>query len=1652
MPDIDNLQIKIKAEATTAYKSIDKLAASLTRLNTSVSNGAGKLNSIASGLQSISGATKSLNSRNITTLATAMGKISSVNADGIRNVSDAVQTLSQGFSNVSGINVSGILSLADSMSKLGGVNATQGTANLLQMKDQLQQFVQGMNSVGNLSFDATGLTSLISALSKLGGKTATQATANLPTLSAQLQNFVRQMNQIGNLSFDASSLAELTTAIAKLGSTASGNAVTNIPQLATALNNLFTTLSQAPNVSSNVVSMTNALANLAGSLSNTGSYANSTGKSLNLFGTYADKTSKKSISLASAIGKVYASYWLLFRAFNKIRSSITLSSDLTEVQNVVDVTFGDMSDKVEDFAETSIEKFGMSELALKQFSSRFQAMGSAMGIDSGSLSNATSYLSEQTNGYVELSDSMSDMSLTLTKLTADMASFYNLEQEDVAEDLESIFTGQTRPLRTYGLDLTEATLKEWALKQGLDADMDSMTQAEKTMLRYQYVLANTTAAQGDFERTSDTWANQTRILKQNFEQLGSVIGGTLINAFKPFVQALNAVMDDVIVFAETVSNALGAIFGWKIEIGSGGATNDMDDFAEAADDAASGIGDATDNAKELKKALSVLPFDELNQLEAATTSGGSGSGSGSGGSGDIGSSGSAASAKLVRTDSIFDKYTSDIHNLYELGDYIGDALSKAMNSIDWDSVYGKARNFGKGLADFLNGLISPDLFSSLGQTIAGALNTALYFLNSFGHTFDWSDFGRSLAAGLNKFFSTFDFLTLADTINTWAHGILDTIITFIEKTDWQQIGEKIGEFLANVDFVGIMAKVGKAIWAAINAAFSAFESTFETAPLETALLSLVAVTKVLKTTNIGTFATAIGGAYTNTVNFVAALAGSKTGLKNLQKNSSKAASVVTALRNSFTGINGNVFKGVNNALGTLRDNLTTAQKGAITAVAAFAEFSVVSDSIHDIATGTGDLATNILELGTTTAASALAMYTALGPAGLAVAAVDFLVAAVSGINEAISEIRIEAVGQAIHDALANPGGVTLDELASSFSDTVHSIGDGFSYISEQSSEMDTADNNIRDTYTEISKIKVQMDEGVISVEEGTQKLSELFGNLQTIAQQKFSAIENTILAALGKDGAMRGALEQVGVNAEEITASVIGLSSETMNRITEITELLNSGTLTDAEYQALYEEEQQLLGYTDEISTAISDFEFDINSTDVDYSSLVPESGELDESALTNYLEVLTNAISDADSDIETAYKDVKTNLESMRDNASILGDEEAVALYENALSKLPKAMEQNTGAISAKAQETTDALQTEFLDQITAEIEAAGERWDNMSAWEKMYNGNNKTLYIQDSINDYKTQYIDPLSESIESSFSELGINGAGWASDAANQIIDSLFEENTLASGQIMTTLSENYKEIVSGATSGVKDLWESAGKEGSDGYISGFSKSDINDAVTKGINEAIETARTAQDSGSPSREYAKVGKEAAQGYANGMTSDSILTSAGTTMVNTILASVKDLASSFKAAGQTAAQTFVSGFQSVNIPTPHLNVSSYATSAFGNSRLSIPNFGINWYKSGGFIEDGLFTMNAGELAGRFNNGKSVVANNQQITEGIADAVYPAVFNAVMSAMSNSSSGRNPEYIMNSIEIDGEVVARAVTKGQQSIDRRYNPTIQFGY
>lgn len=787
---IDSLVLEISSNSAGAEKALDKLASSLAKLQKSmnlISNS--KLCGFNAAIKNLKDSLTGFSGvGNLEKGITQIQRLSRLNSDGLSKAAVGLSEVSGALKGMNGIsipNLDGLELFIANIRKFGGKNVGAATKNLSVIARDLVNLVSELNQVGAITFDFSGLQSLVQSISNLGLSKAVNATKNMKTLKEQLLRFISGLNGIGKLNFDVSGLNELVSALSKLGYSAALKAPANIRELADSMRYLLSTLSQAPNVSQNVIQMANAMAQLAASGGRAGVASKALANGFNILPASALKARKGFSGLAGAIGKFYATYWLLIRALGGFRKAIDISSDLTEVQNVVDVTFGEMSDTINDFAKSALQNYGMSELMAKKIAGQFQAMGVSMGFNR---------------------KQMAEMSIELTKLTGDMASFWNVSQEGIAKKLQSIFTGETEPLRSVGLDLSFATVEAWALSEGLDADMQSMTQAEKTMLRYQYVMRNTGMVSGDFLATLHSWHNQLVLLSGGFHELGKSVGNILKNAFKPFIEALNSVMGSIIQFAETVSNALGAIFGWKYEKDGGTATEDIEYGASAADDMEDALGGAADNAKKLNKYIA--GWHELNIMNTNDDSGGS-SGGASGGSGTAGANG----GEWMRTESMWESYTSSIDSLQGLGGYIRDTLIKAMESIDWESVYEKTRGFGTGLAEFLNGLLDYDgegrtLFGEVGKTFANTLNAIIYSAQSFATTFNFEQFGINIADGINNFFQNFDFAALANTIDLWVQGIWTTIKTTIQEIDWKKVWDGVKDFISEIDLETVEIVIG----------------------------------------------------------------------------------------------------------------------------------------------------------------------------------------------------------------------------------------------------------------------------------------------------------------------------------------------------------------------------------------------------------------------------------------------------------------------------------------------------------------------------------------------------------------------------------------------------------------------------------------------------------------------------------------------------------------------------------------------------------------------------------------------------------------------------------------------------------------------------
>ena len=232
--------------------------------------------------------------------------------------------------------------------------------------------------------------------------------------------------------------------------------------------------------------------------------------------------------IAKAIGSAFVAKQII--EFGK--AAIGVASDLNEVQNVVDTTFGtDGAIKINEWARNAAESFGESELQAKQFTSTLGAMFKSMGVGQAD---------------------MEEMSMSLAGLAGDMASFYNLDPTEAFEKLRSGISGETEPLKQLGINMSVANLEAFALSEGITKAYTSMTQAEQATLRYQYIMSATADAQGDFADTSDSLANQQRILQLEIQTLAAEIGQDLM----PIAQEILTIARDGIQWISENKDAL----------------------------------------------------------------------------------------------------------------------------------------------------------------------------------------------------------------------------------------------------------------------------------------------------------------------------------------------------------------------------------------------------------------------------------------------------------------------------------------------------------------------------------------------------------------------------------------------------------------------------------------------------------------------------------------------------------------------------------------------------------------------------------------------------------------------------------------------------------------------------------------------------------------------------------------------------------------------------------------------------------------------------------------------------------------------------------------------------------------------------------------
>ena len=832
---VEKLNIQVSADAQRASRALDRLSSSLLGMDKAVK----RLNN--SGFSKIS-----------TTLNSFSNSISKLDGIEIPDLSEAVQSLEK----------LGNIKVSDN-----GINKTVNALTRLFRADlsgfnpeNFQKITESISALGNMPDVSSSVNRFVSSLSRLAnaGEKTGQSANEVLRLGEQTRLAAQKLKSVGGINEDVNlfvqSIGRLASAGAKTSQTASG-----LNSLAKETLEFFKAMQNAPKVSENTIRMTQALAQLASAGGKVGTSTNTITSAFNKLSSVGSKTMSVMRKVASGITSAFKQignsssgltkaqfslgnllktaigFRLGYGLLNFGKQAFELGSAITEVENVVDVAFGDMADKAYEFASTAKEQFGLSELAAKQYSGTMMAMLNASGVSR---------------------DAAAEMSTTLAGLAGDLASFYNIETDEAFYKLRSAIAGEVEPMRQLGVSMTVANLQAYALSQGITKSWQSMTQAEQAMLRYNYILSATGAQQGDYQRTLGSFANQWRLLTLNIQTLASTIGQGLIAAVLPAVQALNALMAVLQKAAEAFRDFMYVLTGYTGEgaqsgvvnefAGLGDASSDLEDIGSSGDDAAYGLEGATEAVQDLEKALSVLSFDELNQL------GSSGASAGelfAGISSDGGLDSIAVSIPTVSdfgTGSIFDslnnsdvetpinRWADRIRNAFvdrdwdKLGEEIAWGLNKGFqfiyDAINWKKVGPKITKFTTAFTKTFNSLVDKLDFKLIGKTVGAGINTIVNTFNQLLEGIKWKKLGKKLADGVNGLFDEVNWENLGKLLGKSFQAVWDLFGNFVGNLDFAKIGSSVAKGLNGVFSKISFGDIANYLATALNGAFTTLEA------------------------------------------------------------------------------------------------------------------------------------------------------------------------------------------------------------------------------------------------------------------------------------------------------------------------------------------------------------------------------------------------------------------------------------------------------------------------------------------------------------------------------------------------------------------------------------------------------------------------------------------------------------------------------------------------------------------------------------------------------------------------------------------------------------------------------------------------------------
>lgn len=1605
---IDTLDIQINSSTRNATKALGNLAKKLKDVDTALGNvNTGGLRNYAREIGRVSAALQTLSRTNVSVpnlsgLTGQLRSLSKVNFSELETSAKSFQELAVGLGalkNVSSVSIpkidakninsvinvinkfqtidtakiqpsiNAIKEISRSMSLLGNLNFKENglinAANALRRlsqsdiknfdTDKLISLSRSLQAFSTLPDISSGINRLVSSLAKLvaAGDKSNQAAKGLELLGIKLNGVIRNISYADEVSDSINSLIQALAKLASAGNK-TGQTASQLATLAVELKKFFAAMKNAPQISQSTVRVIVALGQLAAAGGKASASMNSVSRSLEGLSMISSSLSSAMSSLAnmakSGFGTLTSSISGLvnkgkelkstsfnigsllktvlgFKAASAVMSKFSeamggkgileIGSDIAEVENVVDVAFGSMADQAYKFASTATKQFGLSELAAKNYSGTMMAMLNASGV---------------------AQESAAKMSTTLAGLAGDLASFYNIDTDTAFYKLRAGISGEIEPLKQLGINLSIVNLQEYALSQGITTTYNSMTQAQKTMLRYNYIMSVTSAQQGDFARTAGTYANQVRLLTMNLQSLASVIGQGLIAAVLPGIQALNALMSKLMQAAETFRNFMYVLMGKKIKGSTSGVVNDLagldnaatdlSNMENAGDDAASGLDNATSSAKALKKALSVLPFDELNQLTDNSSS-----------------SGSTPSTGTKKTST---GATPDL-GLGGITDQIDDALNNEEAPINkWAKKIRKAflnhdwKGLGKTIADMINigmqKIYDVINWKNVGPKITAFTDAFTKTFNSLVDNIDWNLMGRTLGAGLNTIVNTMN--QLLDGIDWYNLGAkFGTGITgLVKEVNWTNLGNLIGNsFMKAWDmFAGLVnhlpyADIGKAFADLLNGVF-----------------------EKINFTNIAhVLATGLNGAFDSlksfTVNFkwddlVDNITGGITTFMQQFKwkeNGQKLEEFIDNLLTSLVDIaNGVDWEAFGHNIGVFLSEIDWPK-----------HLSQITTVLKEVLGGIWD------GLGTTSAGTfiqAIATFT------VGMKLMPFVNAIVKFFTgDSVLGILSTAVRGMLGPALTSAASTTIPAFGSSLAALV-GTGGGIAIAAA----------------------------GAVLL---TKKLAGLFETMQ---------------GGNGMTTQYGGYLHDYAAKLNELT-TITNDQSEALWKMIEKDEEL--GKSHDEMYSDMIEKLKEYGVSTDQAKSALEQ-----------YGAQAGVSAEFVDD-MTDKIQALGSGFSESAGQIDMSSLSAKEAVSILSDTLytlSLKGDEFS-GTYVGVRDQL-----QNTGGSAQSADEA--------LKIVYNALQNAGVPLDDL---------NKKLSKDFPSATDAVTTAVKNNVVGAQEKISSTMMTASADTEKATNKMVETTTDDFAEIQKQ-----ADNYMKGVDTST---VTYWGSSSRE----VTKNLRQMKI-DASTE-LGKMDETVRS--HFGSQYRialsKWQDLGRDISS-YIRGTMNTSIGSG-----INTVVDTIKRNFSDMYSVGQNAMQNLRNGMESINIRTPHISM-DYTDWQEGRTHKWRYNPRVDWYAKGGLF-------NAASVIGVGEAGKEAVLplTNKQAMKSIADSITgnmpdgsiglskeemtQAVTQGVAMAMMNLNAGgsSSPQYISNTINLDGRAFAKAITKVQQDNNRRKNPS-----